>query len=63
MIEPLCIKCNFPKHEHSYNGTCYGVCGEFLLGVPQDWGHPMKIDPEIFKMRANSKKETDDNNS
>ena len=24
-----CAKCGYPKKEHSYNGACYGLCGEW----------------------------------
>lgn len=30
MPEEKCAKCGFSKSEHSYNGACYGVCGEFV---------------------------------
>ena len=25
-----CAKCGYPRAEHSYNGVCYGLCGEFV---------------------------------
>jgi hypothetical protein len=25
-----CAKCGHPRKEHSYNGACYGLCGEFV---------------------------------
>jgi hypothetical protein len=27
--EPVCARCGYPRREHTYNGACYGVCGEF----------------------------------
>jgi hypothetical protein len=31
MAETLaeCARCGYPRHEHSYNGACYGLCGKF----------------------------------
>lgn len=26
----MCANCGHPKSEHSYNGACYGLCGEFV---------------------------------
>ena len=25
-----CLYCGFPRREHSYNGACYGLCGQFV---------------------------------
>lgn len=27
---PPCQRCGHEKKEHSYNGACYGLCGEFI---------------------------------
>lgn len=27
---PRCQRCGHVKREHSYNGACYGLCGEFI---------------------------------
>jgi hypothetical protein len=29
MSEELCAKCGHTRVEHSYNGPCYGICGDF----------------------------------
>lgn len=26
----LCAGCGFERREHTYNGACYGICGEFV---------------------------------
>ncbi len=28
-----CARCGHPRAEHSYNGACYGLCGEFVSSV------------------------------
>lgn len=28
--EPGCARCGYPRKEHSHNGACYGLCGEFV---------------------------------
>lgn len=28
--QPRCQRCGHVKREHSYNGACYGLCGEFI---------------------------------
>ncbi len=33
-----CAKCGHPRDEHSYNGACYGLCGEFVSSVPSTDG-------------------------
>jgi hypothetical protein len=30
----LCADCGKARREHSYNGACYGLCGEFVEGAP-----------------------------
>jgi hypothetical protein len=30
MSEPRCARCGYERREHSYNGACYGLCGEFV---------------------------------
>jgi hypothetical protein len=32
MTEPLCTNCGYPRREHSHEGACYGLCGEFQAG-------------------------------
>jgi hypothetical protein len=34
-----CAKCNYPRAEHSYNGACYGLCGEFVPPVSSPEGN------------------------
>lgn len=29
-----CVHCGFPFKEHSYNGACYGICGQFVAVAP-----------------------------
>jgi hypothetical protein len=29
-IDGRCANCGHPRTEHSYNGACYGLCGEFV---------------------------------
>jgi hypothetical protein len=38
MSEELCAKCGHTRVEHSYNGPCYGICGDFttLAGAERD---------------------------
>jgi hypothetical protein len=28
-IADRCVACGWDRKEHSYNGACYGLCGEF----------------------------------
>lgn len=49
---PLCARCGYPQREHSYNGACYGLCGEFeeaqaMTQEHEDWCHA-----EIKKLSA-----------
>lgn len=30
MSQDRCGECGFPRKEHSANGACYGLCGEFV---------------------------------
>ncbi len=40
-----CARCGFPRKEHSYNGACYGLCGEFVAASgPQS--QTSRADPE-----------------
>lgn len=25
-----CVTCGFERKEHTYNGACYGICGDFI---------------------------------
>jgi hypothetical protein len=34
MTDELCAKCGHPRAEHSINGACYGLCGEFSAPHP-----------------------------
>jgi hypothetical protein len=37
-----CAKCGHPRKEHSYNGACYGLCGEFVECSSADiWVRPL----------------------
>jgi hypothetical protein len=29
-----CTRCGFPWKEHTYNGACYGICGQFVAASP-----------------------------
>lgn len=33
-MTPRCKNCGHPKHEHSFNGACYGLCGDFRPMTP-----------------------------
>lgn len=33
----LCLRCRFERHEHAYNGACYGLCGEFIDSANALW--------------------------
>ena len=35
MSEERCANCGYPRREHSYNGACYGLCGEFVPPQPE----------------------------
>ena len=37
-----CSKCGLPEAEHSYNGACYGVCGQFTPRTDGDDGELVK---------------------
>lgn len=35
ITDERCARCGYPRKEHSYNGACYGLCGEFVSTPPR----------------------------